>query len=146
MDPDIQYSMSPKRPLNLITHSLTCMTPGYNCKIYWSNRDVFRPEVVTFYAFTQGWWVVPFILYIVCLLGFWSHKSYSESYWCIMNPHLWLPSHMLCNVWHTVRCRYNMVNFLTNTHKIHPIVRPLGRGMWCLLWIQHVIDILPQFV
>ena len=43
-----------------------------------------------------------------------------------------------------VRCRYNAVNFLTNIHKRHPIARPLGRGNGCLLWIQHLIDILPQ--
>ena len=46
----------------------------------------------------------------------------------------------------TVRCRYNAVNFLTNTHKRHPIARPLGRGMGCILWIQHLINILPRFL
>ena len=46
---------------------------------------------------------------------------------------------------HTVQCRYNAVNFLENINKRHPMARPLGRGMGCLLWIQHVIDILPQF-
>ena len=45
-----------------------------------------------------------------------------------------------------VWCRYNAVNFLTNFHKRHPIARPLGRGMWCLLRIQHLIDFLPQFL
>ena len=44
---------------------------------------------------------------------------------------------------HTVRCRYYVVNFLKNINKRHPIVRPLGRG---LLWIQDLIDILPQFL
>ena len=38
------------------------------------------------------------------------------------------------------------VNFLTNIHKRHLIARPLGRGISCLLWIQHLIDILPQFL
>ena len=28
-----------------------------------------------------------------------------------------------------VRCRYNAVHFLPNTHNIHPIARPLGRSM-----------------
>ena len=51
-----------------------------------------------------------------------------------------------CNQYHiTVRCRYNAVNFLTNIHKIHPMARPLGRGMGCILSIQHLVDILPQF-
>ena len=45
----------------------------------------------------------------------------------------------------TVRCRYNAVIFLTNIHERHHITCLLGRGMGCLLWIQHLIDILPQF-
>ena len=48
--------------------------------------------------------------------------------------------------WNTVRCRYNAVNFLKNSHKRHPIARPLGRGMGWLLWIQHLVDILPPFL
>ena len=46
----------------------------------------------------------------------------------------------------TVRCRYNAVNFITNIHKRHPMARPLGRGMGCLLWIQHLIDLMAQFL
>ena len=46
----------------------------------------------------------------------------------------------------TVGCRYNTVKFLTNIHKRRPIARPLGGGMGCLLWIQHLIDIQPQFL
>ena len=37
-------------------------------------------------------------------------------------------------------------NFLTNTHKRHPIAHPLWRGIGCLLWIQNLIHILPQFL
>ena len=44
----------------------------------------------------------------------------------------------------TVRFRYNVVNFIKIEHKGHPIVRPLGRGMGCLLWIQSLIYFLPQ--
>ena len=44
----------------------------------------------------------------------------------------------------TVRCRYNAVIFLPNPYKIHPIVRPLGRGMGCILMIQTVIYTLRQ--
>ena len=36
----------------------------------------------------------------------------------------------------TVQCRYNVVNFLHNPHKIHPIAHPQGRDMVCLLWIN----------
>ena len=46
----------------------------------------------------------------------------------------------------TVRCRYNAVNFITSINKIHPMARPLERGMGCLLWIQHLIDIISQFM
>ena len=35
---------------------------------------------------------------------------------------------------YTVQCRYNAVNFLENPHNRHPISRPWGRGMGCLLW------------
>ena len=43
----------------------------------------------------------------------------------------------------TLRCRYNAVNFRQN---IHPIAGPSGRGVGCLLWVQPLIDILPQFL
>ena len=43
-------------------------------------------------------------------------------------------------------CRHNAVSFLTNIHERRPIARPLERGMGCLLWIQHLIDILLQFL
>ena len=47
---------------------------------------------------------------------------------------------------HAVWCRYNAVIFLTKIHKRHPIARPSGRDMGCILWIQHLIDILPRFL
>ena len=43
-----------------------------------------------------------------------------------------------------VRYRYNAVSFIQNHHKWHPIARPLGRGMGCLLCSQFIIDIQPQ--
>ena len=46
----------------------------------------------------------------------------------------------------TVRCHNNMVNFLKNVNKRHPVGLLLRRGMGCLLWIQHMIYILPQFL
>ena len=45
-----------------------------------------------------------------------------------------------------MRCRYNAVNFLRNVHARHPIARPLGRGIGCLLWIQHLIHIVPAII
>ena len=44
----------------------------------------------------------------------------------------------------TARCRYNVVNFLQNPHKRHPIARPLGPGVGCLLCVQTLICILSQ--
>ena len=46
----------------------------------------------------------------------------------------------------TTLCRYNAVNFLppSPSHKIHPIARPFGPGMECILWIQTLIYTLPQ--
>ena len=53
---------------------------------------------------------------------------------------VWLTRCLPRQSWHTVRCRYNAVNFLINIHKGHSIACSLGRGMGCLLWIQ------PQFM
>ena len=39
----------------------------------------------------------------------------------------------------TVWCCYNAVNFLKNSHNRHPIARPWGRGMGCLLWAWSLI-------
>ena len=63
----------------------------------------------------------------------------------------WLSIHtmsviMVIERHNTVRCGFNAVNFITNIHKRHPMARPLGRGMGCLLWIQHLIDIMSQFL
>ena len=44
----------------------------------------------------------------------------------------------------TVRCCYNVVNFLPNSHKRHPIAHPLGPGMGYILWVQTMIYTLPQ--
>ena len=64
--------------------------------------------------------------------GFLGMLAIQESYWEIFR--------------HAVQCRYNTVNFLKNIHKRHPIARPLGQGMGCLLWIQLLIAILPEFL
>ena len=45
----------------------------------------------------------------------------------------------------TLRCHYNVVNFLTNIEKRHSIAHPLGQIMRCLLWAQPLIDIMPEF-
>ena len=42
----------------------------------------------------------------------------------------------------TVWCRFNAVNFLKNPHNRHPISRPLGRDMGCLLWEQTLIYVM----
>ena len=36
------------------------------------------------------------------------------------------------------------VNFLQNHHNRHPLARPLGWAMGCLLWVQALIYILPK--
>ena len=42
----------------------------------------------------------------------------------------------------TVRCCYNAVSFLQFPHNKHPISRPLGRGMGCMLWVSGLIHAL----
>ena len=47
----------------------------------------------------------------------------------------------------TVLCHYNVVNFLTNIHKRHPHSSPVMlRYCSVFLWMQHLNDILPQFL
>ena len=46
---------------------------------------------------------------------------------------LWL-LYRMNHVTYTVRCRHNAVDFLKKNNKKHPIARPLGRVMGCLLW------------
>ena len=41
----------------------------------------------------------------------------------------------------TARCRYKAVNFLLNPHNRHPIARPRGRDMGCLLWVPNWVMI-----
>ena len=54
------------------------------------------------------------------------------------NPSSWKTS--------TVQCCYNKVNFLQIPHNGHPIAQPWGWGMGCLLWIQILIYVLPQWL
>ena len=46
----------------------------------------------------------------------------------------------------TMRCRYSAVCFLKNPHERHPIARPLGRAIGCLLWLPTLIHILLRSV
>ena len=45
----------------------------------------------------------------------------------------------------TVWCHYNII-FLENTHNWHPIAHPLGWAMGCLLWVQIMIYVMPQWL
>ena len=44
----------------------------------------------------------------------------------------------------TLRCHYNVINFLQNPHQRHSIAHTLGRDMGWLLWFQTLLYILPQ--
>ena len=59
---------------------------------------------------------------------------------CCPSPILWgwqynesITNHVFI---YTVETLYNTINFCWSTHKRHPIARPKGRGMGCLLWVQ----------
>ena len=41
---------------------------------------------------------------------------------------------------------YNMMNFLKNLHNRHPIARPWGWGMECLLWVRSLIYTMSQWL
>ena len=63
---------------------------------------------------------------------------------------IWLQQHAVnlesyeCFFGYTVRCRYDEVNLIPNPRKLHPIARPLGRCIGCILWVQTVIYTLLQ--
>ena len=60
--------------------------------------------------------------------------------WALPLDLVWACWEIIC----TVQCVYNAVNFLPNHHKVHPIARPLGRDMGCILWVKTVIYTSPQ--
>ena len=61
------------------------------------------------------------------------------------DPHHREPVHQQQRCWPTYPgIFHNAVHFLQNHHKRHPIARPLGRVMGCLLWDHTYIHILPQ--
>ena len=71
----------------------------------------------------------------------WRHRKHKRP---SFRSYLWLWWRLLYSAkTSTVWWRYNAV---TNIHKRHPIVRPLARSMGCLLWIQHLVYILPQLL
>ena len=57
---------------------------------------------------------------------------------CYINGCSW------ARIQNTMWCHYNLVNFLKNSHKIHPIAHPLGRDMGCLLYAPNLIYIWPR--
>ena len=74
------------------------------------------------------------------------HYEYIEEYWSLRYWTILLLLQLLFykTLQDTVRCLYNTVNFLGNPHNRQPIVLPLGRGMGCLLWVQFLINAMPQ--
>ena len=87
----------------------------------------------------------------------WCHQATSRNLnwiWPDLCHHMWhVTRPQWVNPWcvglfvwrniNTVCCRYNTNQFYKkDIYKRHPIVRPLGRGMGCLLWIQPLLDIL----
>ena len=65
--------------------------------------------------------------------GFSSSQAKSSS-WAACSKDHWIPKWVVMEYDNRVWCCYNAVNFLKNI-----------MGIGCLLWIQHLIDILPEF-
>ena len=86
------------------------------------------------------------LLWIRCIMLWWNVIYWDSSVYCRVRYHFSSVCVTVTEPHNTLRCRYNAVNFLKNIHKRHPIARPLGRGMGCLLWIHHLIHILPEFL
>ena len=77
-----------------------------------------------------------------------AHSHSNTHTWSLCDDHDRVQQSLLpCNTlhwwWpHTVRCRYNAVNFLQNSHNRHYIARPWGWGMGCLLWVWSLTYVL----
>ena len=68
-----------------------------------------------------------------------THKDLFESI-------VWSVSYEMSFSLHTVRCRYNVVDFLQNPHDRYLIARPRGWEIGCLLWFWYLIHVLPATV
>ena len=67
----------------------------------------------------------------------------------VINSQICLPETALISLVMDIRiiyiaCCYNVVNFLPNSHKIHPLAHPLGWALGCILWVKTLIHTLLQ--
>ena len=87
--------------------------------------------------------------YVFLVLTLWSVQT-SIGLICIANYNIQAPedfaniNSLALPPVHAVVVSFITTFFFTNIHKRHSLARPQGRGMGCILWIQHLIDILPQ--
>ena len=70
-----------------------------------------------------------------------------HSTWSLSNPRSLENSHLVLFYWvdEAAKSHYDMVSFLQNSHNRHPIARPHGRAMGCLLWVQSKNQVLPLY-
>ena len=132
----------------LIIQDYSCSSQGQWVKMFPQIHDMVLSKlesVNTCLFVIVGHWV--FLVGIVALtFNCLTHWILQRVYWFLNTIKICSDSLIFILYIYTVWCRYNAVNFLTNIHKRHPIARPLGRGMGCILWIQRLIDTLSQFM
>ena len=78
------------------------------------------------------------ICYITNILSYSKPQDYAIV--CVLLCLLWFIIDKFTHI--TARCRYNTVIFFQYPHNRHPIARPSGRGMGCLLWVSSLIHVL----
>ena len=101
-------------------------------KVHWIHDENYIFAVIEIRIFTRK-------LYPNTLVG--PAVLLAQSCWAMGYVQPWVMNEWINMI--NVQCGaiITQVNFLTN---IHPIACLLGRDMGCLLWNQHMIDILPQ--
>ena len=114
-----------------------------NISLEW---QAFVESVVNIFMIIVTWYFICILLYVrfccyCCMICIYDERLFNSFNWMIG----------MCVIisygqYAKIQCRCNAVNFLQNIHEWHPIARPSGRAMGCLLWVQPLINILPQFL
>ena len=77
-----------------------------------------------------------------CVTDGWLHMEYFE----LIYKYLSTMSYATYVSQHTELIQCYSDQLFLNPHQIHPIARPLGRAMGCILWFQTLFYILPKSV
>ena len=136
-----------------LPHYSPSITSGFPDKGQWYRAMMFSFLLAWTYYSNDGvtlWTHCPWEMWLqswidhfhkVILWRYLKHSPWNSSQVNAKRPHWWLTSitFMRITCVNTVRYRYNAANYLQNPYNRHPIARPWGRGMGCLLRVWSLI-------